>query len=61
VRVALPSCRSKEHCSGQGIYVRHLSRDLVELGAARGRRKLPVARSYQDVISATRGIAPVLT
>jgi len=32
VRVALLSYRSKPHCGGQGIYVRHLSRELVALG-----------------------------
>jgi glycosyltransferase involved in cell wall biosynthesis len=32
VRVALLSYRSKEHCGGQGVYVKHLSHGLVELG-----------------------------
>ena len=32
MRVALVSYRSKPHCGGQGIYVRHLSRELVALG-----------------------------
>ncbi|HEU4811901.1 MAG TPA: glycosyltransferase family 4 protein [Nocardioides sp.] len=32
MRVALLSYRSKPHCGGQGIYVRHLSRELVNLG-----------------------------
>ena len=32
VRVALLSYRSKPHSGGQGIYVRHLSRELVALG-----------------------------
>ena len=32
MRVALLSYRSKTHCGGQGVYVRHLSRGLVELG-----------------------------
>ena len=32
MRIALLSYRSKEHCGGQGVYVRHLSRGLVELG-----------------------------
>lgn len=32
MRVALLSYRSKPHCGGQGIYVRHLSRELVRLG-----------------------------
>jgi glycosyltransferase involved in cell wall biosynthesis len=32
VRVALLSYRSKRHCGGQGVYVRHLSRELVRLG-----------------------------
>jgi glycosyltransferase involved in cell wall biosynthesis len=32
VRVALLSYRSKPHCGGQGVYVRHLSRALVAQG-----------------------------
>lgn len=32
MRIALLSYRSKEHSGGQGVYVRHLSRGLVELG-----------------------------
>jgi glycosyltransferase involved in cell wall biosynthesis len=32
VRIALMSYRSKPHCGGQGVYVRHLSRELVALG-----------------------------
>lgn len=32
MRVALLSYRSTEHCGGQGVYVRHLSRALVDLG-----------------------------
>jgi glycosyltransferase involved in cell wall biosynthesis len=32
LRVALLSYRSKPHCGGQGVYVRHLSRELVALG-----------------------------
>ena len=32
MRVALLSYRSKQHCGGQGVYVRHLSRELVALG-----------------------------
>jgi len=32
VRVALLSYRSKPHCGGQGVYIRHLSRELVALG-----------------------------
>lgn len=32
MRVALLSYRSKPHCGGQGVYVRHLSRGLAELG-----------------------------
>src|SRR3981081_1789940 len=34
MRIALLSYRSKTHCGGQGVYVRHLSRGLVELGHA---------------------------
>ncbi|MCW2689822.1 MAG: glycosyltransferase [Mycobacterium sp.] len=32
MRIAMLSYRSKTHCGGQGVYVRHLSRGLVELG-----------------------------
>ena len=32
LRIALTSYRSKPHCGGQGIYVRQLSRALVDLG-----------------------------
>jgi glycosyltransferase involved in cell wall biosynthesis len=32
MRVALLSYRSKPHCGGQGIYIRHLSRELAALG-----------------------------
>ena len=32
MRVALLSYRSKPHCGGQGVYVRHLSRGLADLG-----------------------------
>jgi glycosyltransferase involved in cell wall biosynthesis len=32
LRVALLSYRSKPHCGGQGIYIRHLSRELANLG-----------------------------
>ena len=32
MRIALLSYRSKPLCGGQGIYLRHLSRELVALG-----------------------------
>jgi glycosyltransferase involved in cell wall biosynthesis len=32
LRIALTSYRSKPHCGGQGVYIRHLSRELVALG-----------------------------
>jgi glycosyltransferase involved in cell wall biosynthesis len=32
VRVALLSYRSKPHCGGQGVYIRHISRELTALG-----------------------------
>lgn len=32
MRIALLSYRSKPHCGGQGVYIRHLSRELVALG-----------------------------
>lgn len=34
MRIALVSYRSKPHCGGQGVYVRHLSRELTALGHA---------------------------
>jgi glycosyltransferase involved in cell wall biosynthesis len=32
LRIAILSYRSKPHCGGQGVYVRHISRELSELG-----------------------------
>lgn len=32
LRVALLSYRGKAHCGGQGVYIRHLSRELTALG-----------------------------
>jgi MMP alpha-(1->4)-mannosyltransferase len=32
VKIAMLSYRSKPHCGGQGIYIRHLSRELTRLG-----------------------------
>src|SRR3979411_417735 len=32
LRIALLSYRSKPHCGGQGVYVRHLTRELHALG-----------------------------
>ena len=32
LKIALLSYRSKPHCGGQGVYVRHLSRALADLG-----------------------------
>ena len=32
MRIALLSYRSKPHCGGQGVYIRHLSRGLAALG-----------------------------
>ncbi|MBW8750352.1 MAG: glycosyltransferase family 4 protein [Propionibacteriales bacterium] len=32
MRIAIASYRSKPHCGGQGVYVRHLSRELAALG-----------------------------
>jgi MMP alpha-(1->4)-mannosyltransferase len=32
LRIALVSYRSKPHCGGQGVYMRHLSRELAALG-----------------------------
>ncbi|HWM75815.1 MAG TPA: glycosyltransferase family 4 protein [Nocardioides sp.] len=32
MKIAMLSYRSKPHCGGQGIYIRHLSRELTHLG-----------------------------
>ena len=32
LRIAMLSYRSKPHCGGQGVYIRHLSRELTALG-----------------------------
>ena len=32
LRICMLSYRSKPHCGGQGIFVRHLSRELTALG-----------------------------
>ena len=32
LRIALLTYRGKPHCGGQGVYVRHLSRELTDLG-----------------------------
>ncbi len=32
MKIAMLSYRSKPHCGGQGIYIRHLSRELTRLG-----------------------------
>ena len=32
MRIALLSYRSKPHVGGQGVYIRHLSRELAKLG-----------------------------
>jgi glycosyltransferase involved in cell wall biosynthesis len=32
LKIAMLSYRSKPHCGGQGIYIRHLSRELTRLG-----------------------------
>jgi hypothetical protein len=32
LRIALTSYRSKPHCGGQGVYICHLTRELVALG-----------------------------
>ena len=51
MRIALLSYRSKPHCGGQGIYLRHLSRELTALGHTRRgvlRAALPGARRGRD-------------
>jgi hypothetical protein len=50
MRIALLSYRSKPHCGGQGIYVRHLSRELV--ASATRSRCSPASRTP----SSTRGV-----
>ena len=36
LRIALLAYRGKPHCGGQGVYVRHLSKALVDLGHTLG-------------------------
>ena len=46
MRVALLSYRSKPHCGGQGVYVRHLSRELV---AARAHVEVFSGQPYPEL------------
>ena len=58
MRIALLSYRSKTHCGGQGVYVRHLSRarpDLLDDEAMRRWLTVaPVAMRYWEDIGAIR-------
>src|SRR4029079_14430990 len=52
LRIALLSYRSKPHCGGQGVYVRHLSRELATLGhEVAGLGGTPSPRPEVEVLS----------
>jgi glycosyltransferase involved in cell wall biosynthesis len=59
LRIALLSYRSKPHCGGQGVYVRHLSRELAALGH---HVEVLSGQPYPDldVVDAGTGAGPVL-
>ena len=54
MRVALLSYRSKPHCGGQGVYVRHLSRELVRLGHEEQAREPLIAQFLSDTEESLR-------
>jgi glycosyltransferase involved in cell wall biosynthesis len=58
LRIALLSYRSKPHCGGQGVYVRHLARELAALG-----HEVEVLSGppYPELDAAAGGRAPTLT
>ena len=62
MRIALLSYRSKPHGGGQGVYVRHLSRELAALGH-RADAKLDYAvvadaGAWDDLSSAQSALLP---
>jgi glycosyltransferase involved in cell wall biosynthesis len=58
LRIALLSYRSKPHCGGQGVYVRHLSRELVALGHS---VEVVSGPPYPELDVPVGGSAPTLT
>jgi glycosyltransferase involved in cell wall biosynthesis len=58
LRIALLSYRSKPHCGGQGVYVRHVSRELVELGHE---VEVISGQPYPELDTASGGTGPSLT
>ncbi|MCU1693153.1 MAG: glycosyl transferase family 1 [Frankiales bacterium] len=58
LRIALLSYRSKPHCGGQGVYVRHLSRELVRLGH---RVEVVSGPPYPELDHDPDGSGPTLT
>jgi glycosyltransferase involved in cell wall biosynthesis len=57
LRIALLSYRSKPHCGGQGVYVRHLSRELAALGH---HVEVFSGQPYPELDPAVDGAGPVL-
>ena len=57
LRIALLSYRSKPHCGGQGVYVRHLSRELAALGH---HVEVLSGQPYPDLDDLPGGGGPVL-
>jgi glycosyltransferase involved in cell wall biosynthesis len=58
LRIALLSYRSKPHCGGQGVYVRHVSRELVELGH---QVEVISGQPYPELDTLSDGTGPSLT
>ncbi len=58
LRIALTSYRSKPHCGGQGVYVRHLSRELHALGHE---VEVLSGQPYPELDRDTDGNGPTLT
>ena len=58
LRIALLSYRSKPHCGGQGVYVRHLSRELVRARAPRRGVLRPAVPGARPGSGAAQGAQP---
>ena len=58
LRIALLSYRSKPHCGGQGVYVRHLSRELAALGH---HVEVFSGQPYPDLDAVGNGAGPTLS
>ena len=61
LRIALVSYRSKPHCGGQGIYLRHLSRELAgeDLDVVAERGQFPGYVPQVDALAAAMRLAAV--